>query len=129
MSDILALLAVRRAAPPRACYTATHVSVDIEMYFKEHLRPGQIIEVASPEEMLTAAEMLYPSINSGSANEEWVCANGRHMKIGDMAPTHLVHALAKIVREARSGYNWRLNPDNSGRLQMFNPLRKPWRSE
>lgn len=116
MSDILALLAARRNAPPRLYFK--HPAVDFAELLDAYAgMEGQVIELATPEHMATAAEMLYPGINTGSANEEWITSDGKRMKIGDMAPQHLVHTLAKIMREAKRGKAWKCN--RAGALRFY----------
>lgn len=115
MSDILALLAVRQRAPQVLFKT---VELDIEALKAQLYTRAELIEVASPEDRLTAAELLYPKVNHNSAQEEWVCATGQCLRIGDMDPTHLVHVLAKIVREARKGHAWVMGIDGMLRFRQ-----------
>lgn len=119
--DVLALLAVRRAeAPIKAYYSvAAHASA-LHDLMEGLYKPGAVIEVASREEMeRTAAELLYPDVAQYSAQEEWVTKDGRRMKIGDMAPQHLVHALAMIVRLAREGRSWYMDENGKMRHTFF----------
>ena len=42
----------------------------------------------------------------GSAEEVWVTKDGRRLRIGEMAPEHLAHTLALIIRSSRKGAVW-----------------------
>lgn len=113
MSDILAILAARRNARPQLLYKLE--DFDIETLHGELF---SVAAIATPSEVLTAAELLVPAINAGSCQEVWVTNDGRRIKIGDMAYPHIVHALAKIMRDARSGYAWAVDTRVDG-LRRF----------
>lgn len=54
-----------------------------------------------------------------SRHETWVTATGDKLEIGEMKRSHLIHALALVVREARAGNYWyhSFSP-NFGRLRF-----------
>ncbi len=101
MSDVLALLAARSRRP--VLYSHTD-HLDAIRHLVDNWESPEI-QVVSQEE-LSAMELLYKGVNHDSASEVWVSKDRRRIKVGDMEPQHLVHALAKILRDARQGYIW-----------------------
>lgn len=101
MSDVLALLAVRNRRPVIMVQDVKQLCDAWHGHYIEEIKTSE----------LTAAELLYgPRVNRDSAQETWVQGNGARIKVGDMTHTHLVHALALVMRtlRERGGY-WALN--------------------
>lgn len=71
-------------------------------------------------------------ISVNSVDEVWVTAAGHSIRVGDMAPEHVAHCLALILRNARAGKYWRMRDDgmlSSGSVSEFNTNRKRARYE
>lgn len=58
-------------------------------------------------------------INKGSYEELWRTSQGELIPIGRMRRSHLVHALALIMRKSRFGYIWKR--DCTGQLRYHSP--------
>lgn len=66
-------------------------------------------------------------VSINSVDEVWVTADGRSVRVGDMAPEHVAHCLALILRNARAGKYWRMREDgmmSCGAVSEFNSKRK-----
>lgn len=58
-------------------------------------------------------------ISPTSAEEIWISKDGHKFSIGQMAPEHLAHSLAYVVRRAREDKScWAIRPGD-GALRMY----------